>query len=440
MSFNWIPSGAVPEFLQFHISVREPKVKGNNIRHSRIGESSLLQLPHADVLFDTGPIIFEKSLEARREAQGFDRLLRVGPFHHQDTVLKEYGPYFMASAHYIKPGAGRYAREAGVKAFLDSGGAQLKFRKTSFVDPKEDIEIYNQSADVATALDVPSRTRLNQHRDVDLSRSDLEILALAQKNNNAIFAAGKTREDLLLMNVSHGCHGDDFRRYTDTVIDSVNFKGWALSFDSDVDPLCIWRGAVVLIREYEAAGQWLHLFGVSAGENIPVMAWLGRTVPTLTSDSSSWIQNMKFYRYQHNRYGRLESMVIGRDFTGKDTDLLAPYCTCKFCQIMKTFGAYRELGPNKKDPTSNTSNISYPALVAHNLIAIKESVQSWNDRAQRMNLREYLAEIRHCFPSGGRDIIQTIHYLECALANGPEYADRHASGDLIKKSFLKLES
>jgi len=449
MSFDWLPSGAEPDYFRFLIGVRESKDNGNKIRHSSLGESSILHLPHADVLFDIGNIIFEDNHERTREAQGFHQLVKVGPFHYQDSVLKKYGPYFMSSAHNLERGLGRFAKESGVMAFLDSGGAQLKFRRASFVDIDEVIQIYNESADVGTALDLPPRTRLKPKRDVDHCSADLEMLAAVQRKNNAIFVDKRNREDLVFMNVAHGCYGDDFRRYTDTVIDPLNFPGWAVSFDSDRDPLCIWRGVAVLIREYDAAGQWLHLFGVSGATTIPIMGWLGKVVPKLTSDSSSWVQGVKYYKYLNNRNGRLDDVPIGKDFTGKDTDLLEPYCTCEFCQIMKTFGAYRETALSKrprKDNPDGRTNISYPALASHNLITIKRCVASWNERATQMTLKEYLAEIRRCFPipTGGQDfgagIIQTIKYLECALANGPEYADRHAAGKLIGRSFIAFDS
>lgn len=445
MSYDWMPSGALPNYLQFHLWVRDPKIAGSSIRHSFDGNSRILHLPHADILFDIGDIIHNERIIAKRMADGF-RLVKVGPYFAEDTILKKCGPYFMASAHSLISDRAAsshpdFAQKAGVRLCLDSGGAQLKFGITSYVDPEEVMRIFNLFAHVGMALELPPRRKLSARRDVDAFPLALRELARVQKRNNDYFATHK-REDLQLMNAAHGLTGDDFRRWI-RMVDHPAFNGWAISYDSDIDPYCIWRGAAVLFREFGGADQWIHLFGVSGFTLLPLMAWLGKRIPNLTSDSSSWVQAVRSYNYLHNRNGRMEDISIGEGFAKmpqSSRDSLEPYCTCEICRLMKTFGAYRETfaNPSKNDPDAQ-SNVSYPALAAHNLIAIKQGVASWNERASRMSYKQFQTEIERCF-ARPQDIIHRLEYLECALGNSPEFADRHVARNQNARPFLPLAS
>lgn len=450
MSYDWMASGAVPSYLQFHLWVRDHEANDKAIHHSIDCQSKVLHLPHADILFDIGDIIHLDAVSEKRKSDGF-RLERIGPYYNEDTILHKYGPWFMASAHDLKTKRSDFAKEAGVKVILDSGGAQLKFGITSFVDREEVIKKANQCADALMALELPPRRKLSPQRDIDVHPLALRMLAEIQKRNNEFFAANK-RHDLRLLNVAHGITGDDFRRWITTVHNPA-FTGWAISYDSDTDPYCIWRGAAVLSREFGAAEEWIHLFGVSGFTAIPVMARLGTRIPHLTSDSSSWVQAVRSYNYLHNRNGRMEDIAIGDGFAKMhltNDDLVEPYCSCEICRIMKTFGSYREtyLNPKRKNmdekKTRQESLIAYPALAAHNLIAIKQGVASWNERASTMTDEEYRAEIRHCFPRSrkgqdyGTGILHMLEYLECALANGPEYADRNVARKIRTRPFLYL--
>jgi len=332
MSYDWMPSGALPNVLQSHLWVRDRIATGITISHSFDGKSRVLHLPHADILFDIGNIIHNEEIKAKRMADGF-RLVKVGPYYAEDTILKKHGPYFMASANSLITDQTAikhpdFAQAAGVRLCLDSGGAQLKFGITSYVDLQEVMRIFNLFAHVGMALELPPRRKLIPNRDVDASPLALRELARVQKRNNDYFAAHK-RENLRLMNAAHGLSGDDFRRWIRIVYNPA-FHGWAISYDSDIDPYCIWRGAAVLFREFGGADQWMHLFGVSGFTLLPLMAWMGKRIPNLTSDSSSWVQAVRSYNYLHNRNGRMEDVAIGDGFakmSQTNRDLLEPYCS-----------------------------------------------------------------------------------------------------------------
>lgn len=444
--YDWMASGASPDYLRMHLWVREQSRDGAPIHHTMNGESRELHLPHADIVFDIGEVIFDDALAAQRERDGY-ALMRVGPYHHPDNQLRPYGPFFMTSAHYLNAKSPTFAHEGGVKACLDSGGAQIKFGKTGYVSPKRVIDTYNRFADVGLALDIPPRIRLSPRRDVDHAPLALDLLATIQRRNNDFFVA-KKRPDLELLNVAHGLTGDDFRRWIEKVDDPNHFIGWAISYDSELDPYCIWRGVAVLVRELDAAENWLHLFAVSGASITPLMAWLGKVVPRLTSDSSSWVQSARFRNYLYNNQGKLTALPIGKKFKGQDQELLETYCDCSFCCLIKTFEALRQTCPRTrkgKDPDAQT-DFTYPALAAHNLITMKNTVSYWNDKAATMDFKSFREEIRKGFPKPrrgsdtGTSTLHLLEYLTCALADGPEYADRHVADHPRTRSMLSMAS
>ena len=393
MGYTWIPSGATPAFLQWHLWVREGK--GGRIEHR----------------LDAGSMIHDPSVQAARLKEGFT-LRRIGPYFHHDTILRHHSEWWMASAHHLKPEEGRFAADAGVKMLCDSGGWQIKSGASDYVDPHKVIEVYNACADAGMALDYPPR------RDVDTTSEVFRILAKIQKGHNAIFLA-KRREGLELINVAHGVTGDQWRAWIESVNVPDGFQGWAISEDSDADPHCMLRGAAVLYRDFGVRDQRVHLFGISGPLQIPVAAWLGRFFPNLTSDSSSW-QGGRFGSYLYNSHGALRTLKIGRKSPEvADGIELHDYCQCEFCSVLGTFGAYRAKG-------------AYPALSAHSVIAIQSSVALWNDLATKVDRAEYEREIRDRFSYPGHKrkvdrpakIIRQLDYLEEAMAKGPEAADR----------------
>lgn len=153
---------------------------------------------------------------------------------------------------------------------------------------------------------------------------------------------------------------------------------------------------------------------------LPVVARLGCFFPNLTSDSSSWMGG-KYGNFLYFKDGVLRTLKIGTKAPQvKDADPLNDYCQCEFCAAMDTFGGYRQKG-------------AYPALSAHCVIAIQQTVAHWNRLATELTPKEYRDEVQHAFgkqpKQKGRDaakvILRQLDYLEAALAEGPEYADKH---------------
>lgn len=429
--------------------------------------------PAVDVIFDTGSKIFDPKIVEKRIKDGYTPM-PVGPYFpasktplgehisdksswmYNETFLKHLTldrnneSWWMASAHYLKPDEEEFCERVGIKMCADSGGAQTKFRTSNYVDPYHVIKIHNACAHTGMALDLATR------RDC-FTGSDFRVLPKIQKKHNDIFVkemkAGKIlREErglppLKLLNVLHGMTRKDFDNWYEAVKDE-NFSGWAVSLDSDKEDLCIFRGCTVIWEKWgkKDLGEQIHLFGVSGPNMIPVMAWLGNFFSNLTSDSSSWIEGgrRRTYFYNEDGTGKLEDiqLVAGENKkhnssgrfnlltnpqkglnAKKDEDLLP--CKCPFCNLMGTWGALR------------SSEMTYTALVSHNILMIKEVVNFWNSIAIQpgMTLEKYLVEISKGFrdvDEEGRPldknktavgIKEKVKYLDYAMNHNADEAD-----------------
>ena len=513
--FQWMPSGATPDYLRMYIWYRESKDKKSRTEYSpeafietqenvpgylvdifeeyitpsdkdgnpipkkdgsdskRKVKTKVHHLPYTpdrvdpytkqplgavDVIFDTGSKIFDTLINQKRVADGYTPIA-VGPYYHGDQTWLKFltldhnkESWWMASAHYLKADEEEFCEKVGIKMCADSGGAQTKFRTANFVDPYKVIKVHNACAHTGMALDLATR------RD-SFTDMDFEVLPEVQKIHNDIFvkemiAGRELREKrglppLKLLNVVHGMTGEDFRGWYEAVKDE-NFSGWAVSLDSDVEDLCLFRGCAVLYEKGIREEQ-VHLFGVSGPNLIPAMAWLSRFLPNLTSDSSSWIEGgrRRTYFYNDGGNGKLEDLQLTEGDNLKhnqaeriigglepaiskarypDEALLSELrkdgtgCKCVFCNLMGTLGGLR------------SSEMTYTAMVSHNIVMIKEIVDFWNNVASEkdMTLEKYLERIAKGF--GGdyknrtyKSIKEKVEYVDYVMQHGPEEADKKFS-------------
>jgi hypothetical protein len=423
--FSWIPSGALKEYLTFNIWIK-PKAQAkqfemlsfssekvdepNPTRPGTMQKTTIIHAPHADIIFDN-----QRRTATDRTADGY-HLVKVGPYE-DGSILQGKLEWVMASAHYLNPEQGNFANKAGLKMIADSGGAQMKKRTANFVDPHHVIETYNACADYGMSLDVPPRF------DVDgQNKKALEILALVQRKNNEIFKA-KRRPDLGLLNVVHGVTSDDIRRWAEIVNDPTHFQGWAVGSDSSTNPESVYKAASILYREFgiKENQQWLHLFGVSGPRSIPVMAWLGRYIPCLTSDSSSYLEGARRRTYFTTFGGAVRSIGTSADLRTKNfgdspwnNESLLP-CPCEFCTMMKYFGT---IGMSREAPQS------YPAIIGHDLLALRHAANEWNALAATLDLKQYTKLVsKNVSPESAL----YCEYVESLVQDGVDYADKHYS-------------
>jgi hypothetical protein len=390
------------EYLDFSVeTIENPDPRGGTRKPLKV---DILHMPHVDMIFDNG----HNRCQIDRSADGY-KLMHVGPFFHKDTALNKHLEWVMASAHYLRPEDGNYAREVGLKMIADSGGAQIKFRTANYVDPEHVINAYNTCADYGMALDIPPRPGVDAS-----NKSALRILARIQKKNNELFKA-KRRPDLGLLNVIHGTRPDDFRLWIDTVIDTQTFQGWAIGLDTDAAGL--YRGAAILYREYglKESQQWLHMFGVSGPANIPVMAWIGKYIPILTSDSSSYLEGCRRRTYLGNSGGKIWPTSVGSNNFGNKGEFslssMIP-CSCEFCNLMQYYGAWAAPGFDS----------AFPTLIAHNLVTLKQVGNQWNTLANDLSLNEYVQIVKKRVSPQSAIMCQ---YIDSLINDGVEYADKH---------------
>lgn len=423
MPYRWMPSGTDKNYLPLNVWVRPKKQTRNPVVFDE--ETKILHLPHADLIFDP----------ERRAGLGSESRVMEG-FH-----LRQFGPYTdwvmdTAARTSLTPRVGNYAEAAGVKMCCDSGGFYLKVPKDGYtwenwIDPMDVIRKYNACANVGMALDAPPRLGVKTSIDLEISPTVLSILARMQRENSKLLVAEKN-DRLQLLNVAHGLTLDDFKRWINTVNDPEHFIGWAVACDvNGTDPITglkqasIFRGAALLYHEYGLENGWLHLFRVSGQAEIPVVSWLGKYVPQVTSDSTSWLSGGRHHQYKYNQDGRLQCLSkLGLEATSGS---LRNYCRCEVCEMMGSFVSIQN--------TDQGNTKAYKAINVHNLITIKEVVDYWNEQAERLDFKAYCALVEDIFGPAHR-VTQLLSYLECAMQHGPAYADRqfHYAGQYLQKA------
>lgn len=80
------------------------------------------------------------------------------------------------------------------------------------------------------------------------------------------------------------------------------------------------------------------------------------------------------------------------------------------------------------------------------MIAMKDTVRYWNDKATEMDYKTFKEAVRRGFPKpkrgpdSGASTLHLLEYLTCALAEGPEYADRHVADHPRARAMVSLAS
>ncbi len=411
MPYRWMPSGTDKNYLPMNVWERLKKPTRDPVVFDE--ETKILHLPHVDLIFDTA-----RRAELERESR-----VKAG-FH-----LRQFGPYTdwvmdSAARPSLTPRVGNYAESVGVKMCCDSGGFSLKVPKEGYswlnwVDPLSVIQKYNACADVGMALDAPPRLGVKPSIGLEVSPTVLSILARMQRENSKLLIAEKN-DHLQLVNVAHGVTLDDYKRWIDTVNDPEHFIGWAVACDVDgPDPVTglkqasIFRGAAMLYHDYKIRREWLHFFKVSGQAEIPVVAWIGKYLPQVSSDSTSWLCGGD-HQYKYNENGRLRG--LSKERLEAVSGNLREYCQCEVCEVMESFVSIQN--------TDQGNTKAYRAINLHNLITIKEVVDYWNEQAERLDFKAYFALVEDLFGPEHR-VISLLNYLECAMQHGPAYADRH---------------
>jgi hypothetical protein len=155
------------------------------------------------------------------------------------------------------------------------------------------------------------------------------------------------------------------------------------------------------------------------------MAWMGKYIPFLTADSSSFLEGAKRRSYFMNHGGSLKVVSCtnygqGKSFaeSGFHESSILP-CSCEICSVVRYFGVLSH---------SIEFTQSYPAIVAHNLIMIKQAADEWNTLASKCSLDEYAELVKRYI---GSDSAMFVRYADACFTDGPDYADKHFSNFLV---------
>jgi tRNA-guanine family transglycosylase len=307
-------------------------------------------------------------------------------------------------------------KRKGHRIFGDSGGAQLRFGSSVFVNPYEVIEAYNDVVDLGVALDVAPRPTDNK------LKGAFEAAASIQSNNNKIFAEN-AREDLVLLNVAQGYSIDKKLEWADRV-QNDRFTGWAFgSAESDFN-LCTLNFAGMISKLPES--EHYHIFGVGSPYSIAVFAYLGKWTNYLTSDSTTYIQAGRFRRrFNFTKEGRIDTQVLSKTKVKmRTTKLNVLDCNCAVCKALKYSSAF-----------DLNCGVLAELLIYHNAVAIANYSHFCNNLARTCkDSYEYYNYLSNVFPKGDSNmqkVITSLNIVDCVMNDSLEAA---------KKKFVRFQA
>lgn len=301
--------------------------------------------------------------------------------------------------------------DKSVEVMGDSGGAQLRFNVTNYVDPELVIKWMNAVCDIGLILDMPP---------APIDRTDnviMRALMEGQIKNGKIFQE-RRRPNLKLLNVVHGFENWQLREWISRVgvLDKLN--GWALADDNQSSILEIYRTAMMVFQEAPNGQDHIHLLAKGGNSSIPIMAWLGKYIPKLTSDSTSWLMAKRGRAMMlHNKRGGLQSFSLDQ-LQKKGHRLIqggSIPCSCKLCSRIHYLDCF-----NLPTLCGRYEIISY-----HNLLLIMDYVRQWNEIAHSCrNPTKYVEMITLLNPeeSGWAQVV--IDFIEHAMNDSLKEAEK----------------
>lgn len=364
-------------------------------------------------VMDRDVVINYKSRDYPLNKESFDFVINLDPFKKGSAInyyLNGWGLYSAGSA--IESNlTGNWTHSGDIKLLGDSGGYQLKVRQVDYIDPLEVINWYNGSCDAGMALDAAPDPD-NDHSDIIISK-----LAHIQANNNQIFAEN-AREDLKLLNVVQGFTPSQTRYWIKTVKNDRFNAGWAVPSNArrNIIKSCTLINALIVLLELKEKN-WIHIFGMSNQSLTPVIAWLGRYVKLITSDSSSWQTGSQYRNYSRfNEDGKLNMAQFKTKGLKNNITWIPLQCSCPICSAL-----------GYKDILMNSDNKKIGSIIKfHNLIQLIKYSNIWSSKALSMTFEEYSKLVNKCF---GEKIVLALDCIEHAIAYGVDSAAKEY-GDL----------
>jgi hypothetical protein len=314
-----------------------------------------------------------------------------------------------------------------VKIMADSGGAQVKARVTPYIDPKEVIKWSNHVADYVMSVDLCPSAPDVMFNDV------VKACAKIQKQNNEVFKKYK-KDSLKLINVIHGHTLEQQMDFWKRVRDP-EFVGWAAGPDNWNSPLS-WIQALMIPmiptinalkhgEQLPKESEIFHLFGCTGRSTVPMLAWVGKFVPTLTVDSTSWLYAARTKTMEvQTPSGALRAFSSGAS-GGRLTKYQPIACSCEICSIVRYSAIY-----DMDERLRMTGLLGF-----HNLISMANYITTWNRAAETMTKTEYCDNIdRYLRKSKALENRTVIDYVETVVEEGVEKASKYKTyRDLLNR-------
>lgn len=331
---------------------------------------------------------------------------------------------------------------SGLEVLGDSGGAQLYSGRINYIDPHKVIGYFNKGVTTGMALDIPPR-------EPDAG-SDKVVHALARAQLGSNFVYEKERNDTIkLFNVVHGFDLGQTRDFIKTVVgpngEFSHWDGWGVGSGAWVDT-ALARNFVTVLKEapwpektftdkeearprapwlkvksrtqkkgpnkgqkvYRRPFQHLHVFAVSGPQRLPFYAWLGKYVDRFTTDSTQWLQGVKYNRYLALMpNGQLVTYPMGRErmkqeyiSTGVTPVDGAPLpCACPVCRILPVWDVFKLPAKFR----------IYALLGWHNIWVTHRMTDMWAANAELMDEETFRDEVAYV---QGEEAHFTLDWIE----------------------------
>ena len=407
-----MPAGIDGYVLRCHSFWRYGKTGVNRMEVKITPEETQITLPDR---------VIALTINDTRCHENYDEYLSLDPYSDFSLAPKHLTHFIVSPARRANRIFGRSNRTTRI--FGDSGGAQLKFGTKDYIDPASVIKFMNAHCDIGTALDLPPRP-------CDSDDSTVAMCATAQRRNTQVFKSVGIRSDLSMLNGLHGFTLEQSRAWADRVDDPA-FDGWACGCDSSV----MTSNLQNLLVGLERGGKHLHVFGLAGQIATPILAWIGKRVPLLTSDSASALMKAKQSRMFEFLSVRKTLSYERQEITPTHSFLdplhlwHAP-CACEMCSRVKYLAVYG----------INTPLVD-KLLVWHQLLTYLSYAKFWANVAESCETFDqycsYFKIIKPLKNNKGRNSIEKwmfgltmLRYVDFAMREGLDDAAKAFKSEL----------
>lgn len=387
--YYYLPSLSNLLFSMF-IAVRyHERTDLRRLRHRRLSDSSsVFELPDRDVWV------------GRRS----DQLVRAN----WDEIVSVPEPswldHLLVSVPLFSPFIFKIARDIlrrGGMVISDSGGAQILTGSRDYIDPMEVITV-NLALEptAAMVLDVPTRG-------VGTTKNHIKASALAQRKLMERYFR-PTSDRIRWLVIMHAREPGSLGTFLKEVWDP-RFAGAAVASSYGK----VARSTCIVHRE--SGTDFIHVLGIGSAKLIPLLAWIGRYVPTLTSDSTSWgahaLARLAAFLSPH---GLIYYAPVGLAYANRNQLVTRMPCVCPLCRLVSWMSVYAWPGW-----------VSSTLLMWHNAFVFMDSAKVQAEVAVRcLDADEYISHLRS---SGltNEEVLDWIRYVSLFYEVSVKEAERY---------------